>query len=145
MKRLLLIILMFNGIIAKAQHDPSDQIFSFNWEIIGGVEFKMAKNNQSYAKFTPEIKSHANRTFELEGYIVPIKDGMKQTKFMLSTLPINQCFFCGQNGIPIMVMVVLIEPVKFTYEPIKVRGTLKLSETNVMDAPPITLVNGKAL
>lgn len=136
---------MFAGIAAKAQHDPSDQIFSFNWEIIGGVEFKMVKDNQSYAMFTPEIKKHANRTFELEGYIVPIKDGMKQTKFLLSTLPINQCFFCGQNGVPMMVMVVLNEPVKFTYQPIKVRGTLKLSEAKVMDAPPITLVNGIAL
>jgi hypothetical protein len=145
MRKLFLIILMFAGTAAKAQHDPSDQIFSFNWEIIGGVEFKMVKDNQSYAMFTPEIKKHANRTFELEGYIVPIKDGMKQTKFLLSTLPINQCFFCGQNGVPMMVMVVLNEPVKFTYQPIKVRGTLKLSEAKVMDAPPITLVNGIAL
>ena len=39
-----------------------------------------------------------NKPFELEGYMVPIKDGMKQTKFMLSTLPINQCYFCVKTA-----------------------------------------------
>ena len=70
---------------------------------------------------------------------------MKQTKFMLSTLPINQCFYCGKNGVPIMVEVQLKEPTKFTYQTIKVKGTLKLSTANAMDNPPISLLSGKAL
>ena len=86
-----------------------------------------------------------NKPFELEGYIVPIKDGMKQTKFMLSTLPINQCFYCGKNGVPIMVQVELKEPVKFTYQTVKVKGILKLSSANAMNSSPISLVDGKAL
>lgn len=147
MKKLTILLLVLIGFAfnAQAQHDPSDQIMSENWDIIGGVDFKTVKDTEMYAIFTPEIKKYAGKPFELEGYIVPIKDGMKQTKFMLSTLPINQCFFCGKNGVPIMVMVELVEPIKFTYQTVKIKGTLKLSTGNAMDNPPISLLAGKAL
>ena len=146
-KRFSFIFLLFVGFCfsAKAQHDPSDQIMSVNWDIIGSVDFKTGKNAEEFAIFGPEIKKYANKPFELEGYIVPIKDGMKQTKFMLSTLPINQCFFCGKNGVPIMVLVELTEPIKFTYQTVVIRGTLKLSAANALDNPPIALVNGKSI
>ena len=146
--RLLGIILLFVigfGVSAKAQHDPSDQIMSANWDVIGSVDFKAGKNAEEYAIFSNDIKKFANKTFELEGYIVPIKDGMKQTKFFLSTLPINQCFFCGKNGVPVRVMVELAEPVKFTYQTIKVKGTLKLSTASSLVGAPISLVAGKVI
>jgi hypothetical protein len=147
MKKISLIILLLAGFGfgAKAQHDPTDQILSENWDVIGSVDFKTVKDTEMYAIFGNEIKKHANKPFELEGYIVPIKDGMKQTKFMLSTLPINQCFYCGKNGVPIMVQVELKEPVKFTYQTVKVKGILKLSTANAMNSSPISLVEGKAL
>lgn len=142
---LILLILVGFGFTVQAQHDPNDQIMSDNWDVIGNVDFKTVKETEMYAIFNNEIKKHAGKPFELEGYIVPIKDGMKQSKFMLSTLPINQCFFCGKNGVPIMVMVELVEPIKFTYQTVKIKGILKLSTANAMDNPPISLLNGKAL
>ena len=147
MKKFIVIILLLSGFgfAAKAQHDPSDQILSENWDVIGSVDFKTVKDTEMYAIFGNEIKKHANKPFELEGYIVPIKDGMKQTKFMLSTLPINQCFYCGKNGVPMMVQVELIEPIKFTYQTVRVKGILKLSTANSMDNPPISLTAAKAL
>lgn len=147
MKKLSLILLILTGFAfsANAQHDPNDQIISDNWDVIGSVDFKTIKDTEMYAIYNNDIKKYANKSFELEGYIVPIKDGMKQTKFMLSTLPINQCFFCGKNGVPIMVLVELKEPIKFTYQTVKIKGTLKLSTANAMDNPPISLLNGTAL
>ena len=140
MKKILLTLLLFTGLTAAAQHNPDDQIMSDNWDVIGGVDFKIVKDTEMYAVYNNNIKKFANKPFELEGYIVPIKDGMKQTKFMLSTLPINQCFYCGKNGVPIMVMVEMTEPIKFTYQTVKVKGTLKLNTGNAMDNPPIALV-----
>lgn len=145
MKKLLLALLILTGFTVKAQHNPDDQVMSDNWDIIGGVDFKIVKDSEMYAVYTPGIKKLANKPFELEGYIVPIKDGMKQTKFMLSTLPINQCFYCGKNGVPIMVMVEMAEPIKFTYNTIKVKGMLKLSAGNAMDNPPIALTAAKPI
>ncbi|PTT01985.1 hypothetical protein DBR11_06005 [Pedobacter sp. HMWF019] len=145
MKQFLPLLFVLTGFAAKAQHDPNDQIISANWEVIGSVNFKIVKNKEMFPVFTSEIKKHADKPFELEGYIVPIKDGMKQTKFMLSTLPINQCYFCGKNGVPVMVLVELAEPVKFTYQTITIKGILKLSNANAMDTPPISLINGKSI
>ena len=139
MKKILLALLLFTGLAVKAQHNPDDQIISDNWDVIGSVDFKIVKDTEMYAVYNNNIKKFANKNFELEGYIVPIKDGMKQTKFMLSTLPINQCFYCGKNGVPIMVMVEMAEPIKFTYQTVKVKGTLKLNAGNAMDNPPIEL------
>ena len=140
MKKILLAFLLFTGVAVKAQHNPDDQIVSDNWDVVGSVDFKIVKDTEMYAVYNPNIKKFANKSFELEGYIVPIKDGMKQTKFMLSTLPINQCFYCGKNGVPIMVLVEMTEPIKFTYQTVKVKGTLKLNTGNAMDNPPIALV-----
>lgn len=142
---LILLVLVGFGFSASAQHNEEDLIVSENWDVIATVDFKTVKETEMYAIYNNEIKKHANKTFELEGYIVPIKDGMKQSKFMLSTLPINQCFFCGKNGVPIMVLVELKEPIKFTYQTVTISGTLKLSTANAMDNPPISLINGKAL
>lgn len=145
MKQLILILFLFAGITVKAQHNAADQITSTNWDVIGGVDFKIVKDTQMFAVYNAEIKKYANKTFELEGYLVPIKDGMKQTKFMLSTLPINQCYFCGKNGVPVMVMVELAAPIKFTYQTIKIKGTLRLSTANAMDSPPISLINAQSI
>lgn len=140
MKKLIIALLLFTGLAVKAQHNPDDQIISDNWDVIGSVDFKIVKDTEMYAVYNNDIKKFANKSFELEGYIVPIKDGMKQTKFMLSTLPINQCFYCGKNGVPIMVLVEMSAPIKFTYQTVKVKGTLKLNTGNAMDNPPIALV-----
>lgn len=145
MRKILLLLLLFTGFALRAQHNPDDQVMSDNWDIIGSVDFKIVKDSEMFAVYNDKIKKLANKSFELEGYIVPIKDGMKQTKFMLSTLPINQCFYCGKNGVPVMVLVEMTEPIKFTYNTIVVKGTLKLNTGNAMDNPPISLVAAKSI
>ncbi len=144
-KNIVLALLLFTGLAVKAQHNPDDQIMSDNWDVIGSVDFKIVKDTEMFAIYNNNIKKFANKSFELEGYIVPIKDGMKQTRFKLSTLPINQCYFCGKNGVPIMVLVELTEPIKFTYQTITVKGTLKLNTGNAMDNPPIVLTAAKPI
>lgn len=145
MKTLSILFLLFSCTVVKAQeHNPNDQIVSTNWDVIGGVQFKIVKNSEMYPIYTPDIKKCMNKPFELEGYMIPIKDGMKQTKFMLSTLPVNQCYFCGKNGVPIMVLVELASPVKFTYQTITIKGMLKLSGGNAMDFPPVSLIDATA-
>lgn len=133
-----------NKACAQRNH-LNDQIISRNWNVIGGVSFKVVNDKHMYAQYTKEIKRYANKTFELEGYMIPITAGMKQSKFMLSSLPVNQCFYCGKNGIPVMVFVELSEPAKFTYNTVKVKGVLKLSISDAMEYPPIVLVNGEVI
>lgn len=124
---------------SRAQHRAGDLLQSRSWDIIGTLDFKLGNGNEIYPVFSDELKKHANHDFELQGYLIPIREGMKQTHFLLSTLPINQCFYCGKNGVPIMILVEMSEGVKFTYKPIRVRGKLKLKKVNIRDYPPIVL------
>ena len=56
----------------------------------------------------------------------------------------KDCYFCGKNGVPIMVLVELANPVKFTYQTITIKGMLKLSGGNAMDFPPVSLIDATA-
>ena len=44
-----------------------------------------------------------------------------------------------------MVLVEMAEPIKFTYQPITVKGTLKLNKGNAMNNPPVELTASKLL
>lgn len=130
---------------SRAQHRSGDLLQSRSWDIIGTLDFKLGNGNEIYPVFSDELKKYANHDFELQGYLIPIREGMKQTRFLLSTLPINQCFYCGKNGVPIMILVEMPEGIKFTYKPIRVRGKLKLKRVNIRDYPPIVLLEAVLL
>lgn len=147
MKKLLIVpfLCLFFLVSAQTLHDPSDNMTSPNWELIGDIEFKVVKKTQLYPMYKENIKKHAGKPFVLEGYMVPLKDGMTQTKFMFSTLPINQCMFCGQNGNPIMIMVEMAKPIKFTFKPIGVQGILKLENIDGAITPPVSLQKAEVI
>jgi hypothetical protein len=134
------------GLLVQAQsqkHNPDDQLRSLNWDIIGTVKFELSEKNELSPIYTSTIKRFENKPFELKGYLIPIKTGQKQQKFLLATLPINQCFFCGQNGVPIMIMIEMEKPVSFTEKPITVVGLLKLEQKDASYAPPISIKNAR--
>jgi hypothetical protein len=130
---------------SKAQHRAGDLLKSRSWDIVGTLDFKLGNSNEIYPVFSNELKKYANQDFELQGYLIPIREGMKQTRFLLSTLPINQCFYCGKNGVPIMILVEMSEGLNFTYKPIRIRGKLKLKKVNIRDYPPIALTGAVLL
>lgn len=136
----LILAMMLSFGSVEAQHNASDQVSSANWDIIGTLDFKVVNEQKVYPVFSSEVKAISNKSFELEGYLIPIKEGLKHTRFLLSPLPVNQCFYCGQNGVPVMVLVQASDPVAFTYRRIKVKGVVKLYRGNMVDYPPISMV-----
>ena len=62
--------------------------------------------------------------------MVPFENGMKGTHFMLSSLPINACFFCGVGGPETIVEVFLLEPIGYTDKPLEIKGKLILNDKN---------------
>ncbi|WP_245738596.1 hypothetical protein [Pedobacter rhizosphaerae] len=134
------------SLLVQAQsqkHNLNDQLHSLNWDIIGTVKFELSETNELNPIYTSAIKRFENKPFELKGYLIPIKTGQKQQKFLLATLPINQCFFCGQNGVPIMIMIEMEKPVSYTEKPITVVGVLKLEQKDASYAPPISIKNAR--
>jgi len=149
MKNLFLIFLLLSAVFtAKAQtqkHKPGDQLRSLNWDVIASVKFELTEKNELLPLFSESIKRFENREFELTGYLIPLKSGSKQQQFLLATLPINQCYFCGQNGIPVMIMIEMERAIPYSEKPIKVKGILKLEQKDASYAPPITIKNAKLI
>ena len=155
MKKLLIIALMTLGF--QAVHAQQDDFFgqvpdhtpmmNDTWETINKLMYKVThKDNQTVytPHFPDELKAIDKKTVELPGYLVPMNGGRDHETFMLSVLPIMQCMFCGQGDIPPMVEIFMKngEKVRFTEEPIKIKGIVRLnadtqegnSEIQILDA-----------
>lgn len=141
---ILLLLLTTNFAFAqKRAHNPTDQIRSINWDVIGSVNFDIDKQNKITPVYGEMIRRFENQEFKLKGYIIPIKSGLKHQQFLLSPLPINQCFFCGQNGIPAMIFINMSTAVTYTDKPVVIEGILKLDNVNAAVTPPVSLQQAK--
>lgn len=146
MKKLYIIsLLVLIGTIAKSQtvHDLKNQIRSQNWSLKAGVKFNEKNFDEIYPIYTLEIKKHNGKPFQLKGYLIPVDKTKKHSRFLLSALPLNQCNFCGKDGIPLLVLVTINSPIDFSLKPISISGTLNLQNGNVLDGMPIVLSNSK--
>jgi hypothetical protein len=137
---LLLILLPFLTLRAQ-EHEIHDRITSEVWEAIAGIKHKVVDDYEYYPIFPKEVKALEGRTVELKGYMVPTKDGFQHSAFLLSVLPISQCFFCGKNGIPMMIEVKLKKPISYTDKVIKVKGTMTLRQLNAAYYCPVVISN----
>lgn len=154
MKHLIVVALILSGIQAvHAQQDVFGTVpdhtpmMNDTWETINKLMYKVTyKDNQTVytPHFPDELKAIDTKTVTLPGYLVPMNGGRDHETFMLSVLPVMQCMFCGQGDIPPMVEIFMKKgkKVRFTEEPIKIRGRVHLnantqegnSEIQVLDA-----------
>ena len=131
MKYILSIFLLLYGTTIFAQ----DRINSINnWKKLAEVEF--VKSNDGYAeiylpKFSTSIKAMEGKEVTLQGYIVPNDGLFKSSEFIISSLPLAQCFFCGGDSGPETVAYVFPkEPIKYTAKTVTIKGKLELNETD---------------
>ncbi len=131
MKSITTLILVVISVVGYSQ----DRIQSIkNWKQLAEVEF--VKSNDGYAEiylpsFSEGIKSLAGKEITLQGYIVPNDGLFKSDEFIISSLPLAQCFFCGGDSGPESVAYVYPEePIKYTAKTVTVKGTLELNETD---------------
>jgi hypothetical protein len=80
--------------------------------------------------FSNGAKSLQGKTVTLPGYMVPFENGMKGSHFMLSSMPLNACFFCGVGGPESVVEVFSKESQTFRDKPVEIRGVLKLNDSD---------------
>jgi hypothetical protein len=78
--------------------------------------------------FTEKVKALNGKVVTIPGYMVPFENGIKGAHFMLSSMPLNACFFCGVGGPETVIEVNSKEVVTFREKPIEIKGTLKLNE-----------------
>lgn len=90
------------------------------WSLLTAVQIKTEKN-KSLPLFSKEQLALGQKPQRVQGFMMPLEPGEKQTHFLLSSVPLT-CQFCTPGGPESMVEVKTKTPVKYTLDPVVVEG-----------------------
>lgn len=105
---------------------------STTWPVLYDVSYKTVTDEYGeYQKpiFSKSVKELEGKEVYIEGYIMPF-DGVKSNSFVLSALPINACFFCGNGGPESVIQIHANSEVRYTEKPVEFKGKIKLNPDN---------------
>lgn len=126
-----IVILVLLPFSAFAQKNTYKGFPSLIWPKLYDITFVKASDDLGEFEkpiFTPAVKALQGKSIIIPGYMVPFENGIKGSHFMVSSMPLNACFFCGVGGPETVIEVHAKEPVTFNEKPIEVKGILKLNE-----------------
>ena len=95
-----------------------------SWKLLAQVE--LVKQKDRYVpQFAAGVTALDKKDVKVQGFMMPLQMGDKQTHFVLAAMP-QTCSFCMPGGPESMVEVKTKTPVKFTFEPVVVSGKLAI-------------------
>lgn len=95
-----------------------------SWKTLAKVELVKAKDRY-VAKFADEVAALDKKEVKLQGFMMPLETGDKQSHFVLSATP-QSCAFCLPGGPESLVEVKAKKAVKYGFEPIVMSGKLEV-------------------
>ena len=81
--------------------------------------------------FSEDIKAMSGKVITIKGYIIPVEGYKSHKEFVFSAFPYNMCFFCGGAGPETVMEVTSKEAIKYSAEPITIKGKLELNDSDV--------------
>lgn len=141
-------LLFFMAFVGNAQQIPDHKpMMNDVWEAFDELMYKVTTEPDGTTVYTPHfpkaLKNLEGTLVTLPGYMVPLELGRDHKMFMLSVLPVMQCMFCGQNGIPPLVQVTMRKAkARFSNDPFTVRGRVHLN-TNLEKGAEIQLMDAE--
>jgi hypothetical protein len=90
------------------------------WSVLTDVKTRTDKN-KIVPVFAPPQLALNQKTQRVQGFMMPLEPGEKQTHFLLSSVPLS-CGFCTPGGPESMVEVKTRVPVRYTLDPVTVEG-----------------------
>jgi hypothetical protein len=94
------------------------------WKLFSQVE--LVKQKDRYVpKFAPAVAALDKKEVKVQGFMMPLQMGDKQTHFVLTAMP-QSCAFCLPGGPESMVEVKSKSAVKYTFEPVVLSGRLAI-------------------
>jgi hypothetical protein len=90
------------------------------WSVLTAVKTKVEKN-RVLPVFPASIQALNQKSQRVQGFMMPLDAGEKQTHFLLSSVPLT-CSFCVPGGPESMVEVKTKTPVKYSLEAVVVEG-----------------------
>jgi hypothetical protein len=129
----IIISLLLLMLTAELYAQGAKRVSSSEWNTLAKVSYKTATDQYgevSVPIFGAEVKALEGKQISLQGYMIPLDglEGMfKPNHFILSSLPVEACFFCGTGGPETVVEVHMKKPLEYTKEVIKLKGKLTLN------------------
>jgi uncharacterized protein len=95
-----------------------------SWNVLTDVKTKNIKGNivPVFNAAQMALNQHKQR---VQGFMMPLDPGEKQTHFLLSSVPLN-CGFCTPGGPESMIEIKSKTPVKYSMEPVVVEGNFQV-------------------
>lgn len=123
-----LLILMTLSVIAQS----NDNV----WNTLSKITFKKEYDELLGFKvdvpvFSEEVLALENQEVIIKGYIIPVEGYKSHKEFIFSAFPYNLCFFCGGAGPETVMEVFATESVKYTTDPIYLKGKLELNASDI--------------
>lgn len=81
--------------------------------------------------FSEQVQALDGQEVTVRGYIIPVEGYKSHTEFIFSAFPYNMCFFCGGAGPETVMEVYANEPIQYKAEPVTIRGTLELNDSDI--------------
>jgi hypothetical protein len=128
----IILVIFSSSLIIGQQAAPTDNV----WKTLGKISYKKEYDEVMGFKidkpvFGDPVKSLGGKEITLKGYIIPV-DGYKSHKeFIFSAFPYSMCFFCGGAGPETVMEVEAVEGIKYTTDPIVIKGVLRLNDKDI--------------
>ncbi len=106
------------------------------WKTLGKITFKKQYDELMGFKvdvpvFSKEVQDLDGKEITVKGYIIPVEGYKNHKEFVFSAFPYNMCFFCGGAGPETVMEVTALEAIKYTAEPITIKGKLQLNSGDI--------------
>ncbi|MBX2876484.1 MAG: hypothetical protein KTR30_30470 [Saprospiraceae bacterium] len=124
--------LLFMGISLNQVQAQDDNL----WQSLADLTFKKEYDEMLGFKvdvpvFSETLKQLEGKEVTIKGYIIPVEGYKSHTEFVFSAYPYNMCFFCGGAGPETVMEVYAIEAIKYTAEPVTIKGKLELNDSDI--------------
>ena len=93
-----------------------------SWKTLAQVELVKAKDRY-VPQFATSVTSLDQKQVKMQGFMLPLQMGDKQSHFVLAAMP-QTCSFCMPGGPESMVEVKTKSPVKYTFDAVVLSGKL---------------------
>ena len=111
------------GAMDPSQFKPlPDRKDVVSWKLLAQVELVKMKDKY-VAQFSSDVAALDKKEVKVQGFMMPLEMGDKQTHFILSAMPVS-CAFCMPGGPEQLVEVRSTKPVKYTFDPVVLSGKL---------------------
>jgi len=125
---IVLFLFIVSATFASAQGDI--------WQQLSKITYKKEYNEIMGFKvdvpvFAEDVQKLNGQEITIKGYIIPIEGYKSHQEFVFSAFPYSMCFFCGGAGPETVMEVFASEAVKYTDDPVTLKGKLELNNDDI--------------